>query len=410
MVFASQLGAVVSAILLAGCSSHPTAPMTPHATSSPPTIAPSPTLTPSASPSPSLPRAGLTAASLHPESVTFISPDVGWTLGLALCGDTPCLRLAKTVDAGKSWSWLTSGGLSALSTTSQWQLRFADSQDGWISGSLLLATHDGGRSWTRITFVGFGGTNSSVGALEAADGRVYAEIAEGTEPNTNGPVVLFQSPVNADSWHPVTGVATGPAGFPGEISLAQGVFWLTLHPAIATAQGNQAGSTLYRSLNGVTWHSEPEPCPSTTVASVAAATAARVYMVCTGGGAAGSEGKSAYRSDNDGATFRRVADPPFGGDFEAVAASPASLSLAAASGATEIYASFNDGLTWTTTLGFGDGGLGLSDLGFTTATQGVVIHGQPANPESLQLLMTSGWRPAMGAGRRQPGLIGAAPT
>jgi photosystem II stability/assembly factor-like uncharacterized protein len=217
---------------------------------------------------------------------------------------------------------------------------------------------------------------------------VYAEIAEGTEPNTYGPVVLFESPVNVDSWHPVTGVTTGPAGFPGEISLAQGVFWATLHPAIVTAQGNEALSTLYRSLDGVTWHREPEPCPSTTVASVAAATSARVYVVCTDGFAAGSESKSAYRSDNDGASFRRVADPPFSGDFEAAAASPAGIALAAASGGTEIYASFTGGLTWTTTLGFGDGGLGLSDLGFTTATRGVVIHGQPAYPESLQLLMT----------------------
>jgi photosystem II stability/assembly factor-like uncharacterized protein len=330
----------------------------------------------------------LEAASVRPESVTFTSPDVGWTLGLSLCGDTPCLRLAKTVDAGKSWSWLTSGGLSALSTTSQWQLRFADGRDGWISGPLLFATHDGGRSWTRLRFAGFEGSNSSVGALEAGDGRVYAEIAEGSDPNTYGPVVLFESPVSVDSWHPVTGVTTGPAGFPGEVSLAQGVFWVTLHPAIVTAQGNQALSTLYRSLDGVTWHRELEPCPSATVASVAAATSARLYVVCAGGLAAGSESKSAYRSDNDGASFKRVADPPFSGDFEAVAASPASVSVAAASGGTEIYASFNDGLTWTTTLGFGDGGLGLSDLGFTTATQGVVIHGQPAYPGSLQLLMT----------------------
>jgi photosystem II stability/assembly factor-like uncharacterized protein len=385
---ASRLGIVVAAVLLAGCSTRPVAPTKAHATTSPSALTPAPTLTPSPSPSPSPPGADLTAASVRPESVTFISADVGWTLGLSLCGNTPCLRLAKTVDAGASWSWLPSGGLSVLSTASQWQLRFADSQDGWISGSLLLATHDGGRNWTRIKFAGLEGSNSSVGALEAADGRVYAEIAEGIEPNTNGPVVLFESPVNVDSWHPVTGVTTGPAGFPGEISVAQGVFWVALHPAIVTAQGSQALSALYRSLNGVTWHSEPEPCPPDTVASMAAATSARVFVVCAGGGAAGSQEKSAYVSNNSGASYVRVADPPFGGDFEAVAASPASVSVGAASGATEIYASFNDGLTWTTTLGFGDGGLGLSDLGFTTATQGVVIHGSPAYPDSLQLLMT----------------------
>lgn len=161
-----------------------------------------------------------------------------------------------------------------------------------------------------------------------------------------------------------------------------------LHPAIVTPQGNQALSALYRSRDGVTWHSEPQPCPSTTVASVAAATSMRVFVVCAGGGAAGSQAKSEYRSDNGGASYQRTADPPFSGDFEAVAASPTSISVAAASGATLVYSSFDNGRTWTTTLEFGDGGLGLSDLGFTTATQGVVIHGQIAYPQSLQLLMT----------------------
>ncbi len=165
-------------------------------------------------------------------------------------------------------------------------------------------------------------------------------------------------------------------------------FWATLHPAIVTAQGSTALSTLYRSLDGVTWHSEPQPCPSDSVASVAAATSARVVVVCAGGAAAGSQEKSAYVSNNDGASYQRVADPPFGGDFEAVAASPTDISVAASSGATGIDASFDGGRTWSTTLLIGDGGLGLSDLGFTTATQGVVIHGQTTYPASLQLLMT----------------------
>ena len=84
----------------------------------------------------------------------------------------------------------------------------------------------------------------------------------------------------------------------------------------------------------------------------------------------------------------RVGDPPFDGDFEAVAASPTNVSVAAASGGTVISASFDDGQTWAGTLTFGDGGVGLSDLGFTTATQGVVIYGEITYPKGLQLLMT----------------------
>jgi hypothetical protein len=84
----------------------------------------------------------------------------------------------------------------------------------------------------------------------------------------------------------------------------------------------------------------------------------------------------------------RVGNAPFAGDFEAVAASPATVAVTAASGGTFISASFDNGHTWVGTLAFGDGGVGLSDLGFTTATQGVVIYGQINYPPGLQLLMT----------------------
>jgi hypothetical protein len=384
-MLAFRLGGLVAIVLLAGCSG-PTAPRaTPSATASP---APSTTPAPSATPSSTPTTVALTAGSIHPESITFISPDVGWVLGISGCGVSSCLRLARTADAGRAWTWVTSTGLSALSAVTQWRVRFADSENGWISGPLLFATHDAGSTWTRVAFPGEGSSGASVDALETAGGRVYAEIAQGIEPNTDGPAVLFESPTNRDVWQPVSGVTTGTAGYAGEISVAQGVFWATLHPAVVTAEGNTESSTLYRSLDGVNWRTEPQPCQSGWVATVAAATSVRVFIVCSGGAAAGSQEKMAYVSNNDGASFQLVADPPLGGDFQAVAASPTGVSVAAASGATYIYASFDGGAAWTTAYGIGDGGLGLSDLGFTTATQGVVIHGQTNDPQSLQLLMT----------------------
>ena len=296
-------------VLLAGCSTPIVHRATPPATASPaPSITPAPCATPSSTPT----TVALTAGSVHPESITFISPDVGWVLGISGCGDSSCLRLARTADAGRAWTWVTSTGLSALSTVTQWRVRFADSENGWISGPLLFATHDAGSTWTRVAFPGEGSSGASVDALETAGGRVYAEIAEGTEPNTDGPVVLFESPTNRDSWQPVSGVTTGTAGYAGEISVAQGVFWATLHSAVVTAEGNTQSSTLYRSLNGVTWRTEPQPCQSGWGATVAAATSARVFIVCSGGGAAGSQEKMAYVSHNDGASYQLVADPPLG--------------------------------------------------------------------------------------------------
>ena len=56
-----------------------------------------------------------------------------------------------------------------------------------------------------------------------------------------------------------------------------------------------------------------------------------------------------------------------------------------------LYRSTDGGATWTTAETYGDGGIGFNDLGFTTATQGVVIHGLPGPPADFasQLLMTT---------------------
>jgi len=328
-------------------------------------------------------------APFRPESITFVSADVGLVIGLSTCGDVQCLRLAKTPDGGHTWTWVTSGGLSALSLADRWQVRFADAQNGWISGPLLLATHNGGRNWTQIALPGLGSRTGAVGALEVADGRVFAEVAEGTDQDTYGPVVLFSTEVSKDSWAAAGNVATGSAGYPGEISVAQEAIWAMLHPGVVSPDhGVEVHSVMYHSTDGVTWHDSLLPCPPETVASVAAATSARVFIVCSGGVAAGSQTKTAYLSTDGGTSYKRVGDPPFGGDFDEVAASPLAFSVAAASGATYIYTSFNEGRDWTTTNLPQTGGLPLSDLRFTTSTQGVVIFGVPAYPQWLQLLMT----------------------
>jgi hypothetical protein len=43
---------------------------------------------------------------------------------------------------------------------------------------------------------------------------------------------------------------------------------------------------------------------------------------------------------------------------------------------------------WAAPLTQGDGGRGYNDVGFTTATQGVAIHGSPSAPDPAALFMT----------------------
>ncbi|HVC75407.1 MAG TPA: hypothetical protein VND96_02705 [Candidatus Micrarchaeaceae archaeon] len=351
----------------------------------PPPVAAVSTPTPAASPVPT-PTPPSKAVALHPESVTFISPEVGLVIGLSPCGSAQCLRLAKTVDAGLHWTWVTAN-LSGISPAEAWRLRFADAENGWISGPLLFATHDGGRTWTRIALPHLGSPGGSVSALEAADGYVFAEVDEDNALHTvPSPFVLFSSSVSSNSWTAVANVAHGSAGSSHEISIAQGIIWVL-----------QGSSRLYKSSDGVSWHSAPMPCPASDSfgTSFGAATSSRVFIVCGGSGYAGGQGKTAYVSSNGGASYQQVADPPMQGQIEEAAGSPTAFAIAALSGASWIYTSFNDGHSWATTtltetFGPSASDAPLSDLGFTTATQGVVIvDGQlPAYPQYFQLLMT----------------------
>lgn len=76
-----------------------------------------------------------------------------------------------------------------------------------------------------------------------------------------------------------------------------------------------------------------------------------------------------------GHSFRLLGRPPFAGDFAAVAANQRyTVLVAAASGASEIYASFDGGRHYKTVLELRNGGIGWRDLGFTTDDEGEVVQ------------------------------------
>ena len=74
--------------------------------------------------------------------------------------------------------------------------------------------------------------------------------------------------------------------------------------------------------------------------------------------------------------------------------SPVFVSSKVESGASWLYHSGDSAARWGTAYQAGDGGQGWNDLGFTSATDGVVVHGPAitdANSEGRpgQLLLTS---------------------
>jgi hypothetical protein len=105
--------------------------------------------------------------------------------------------------------------------------------------------------------------------------------------------------------------------------------------------------------------------------------------------------KQVYLSRDDGARWARAGTPNPDGDGGTIAATATGqVAIATESAASWLFSSGDAGSSWRIVHTADDGGAGWADLGFTTATGGVVVHG-PANSDGNstqrpgQLFLTS---------------------
>lgn len=346
---------------------------------------------------PALPPGGPVPAGFQPASVTFVSPTFGYVLGEpASCASTPCTSMVRTTDRGAHWigvpapratlvspSAATSAGPASVSV-----VRFADEYNGWAYGPGLWVTHDGARTWHQVDVGG------QVLALETAGGRVDAIVnsCQVSSRCPGGATRLLSSPVDRDLF---ALEASGSSG----LSSPSGGGSLTLHPPVGFAiLGQNSNSGMPRSTivatDGGKWDGFSDPCQAvadSSLSSFVAPDATSLLSLCTGPGAAGSTGKTVVLTQNGRSTA--LGNPPLGGDGGLIAANGMSTILVASrSGDDFLYRSTDSGRTWTT-MQFHDGGIGLTDLGFTTSSQAIVIQGQApvagGNNQPAQLLMTT---------------------
>jgi len=326
-----------------------------------------------------------------------VSATTGFVIGIdSSCPASTCVALARTTDGGTSWTAVpappagyVSHGVQPSSTVpSVSEVRFADELDGWMYGPSLFATHNGGTTWQRVNLSG------SVISLETSGGDVDAVVSPCTgEEECTGPLQLYQASATGGRFVPVlTGPSVNSSATTEEL--------LSLHaPAgFADMSGSDAlPATVYATedlAKASGWKAFPDPCvvvQGDLLVEFVAPDATSLYTLCSGTGAAGSEMKSVVKTT--GGNSRVAGTPPPAGDSEALAVSPSSGTLvaAAASGASWLYRSTDGGTSWTTAETYNDGGIGFNDLGFTTSTQGVVIHGYPGPPADFvsKLLMTT---------------------
>jgi hypothetical protein len=133
---------------------------------------------------------------------------------------------------------------------------------------------------------------------------------------------------------------------------------------------------------GISQSGGKHPCPASAPApSVAVTSATGLAILCTGEGYTGHTIKRVYVSDDDGAHWVLAGQPSPDGDAGTLAAaSPGQLAIATESAASWLFYSGTAGASWRIVNQQGDGGMGWADLGFTTATDGVVVYG-PADSD-----------------------------
>jgi len=285
----------------------------------------------------------------------------------------------RTLDGGAHWVGLPAPRAaltlvetaSSATTANVSRIRFADPSNGWAYGPGLWATHDGARSWHQVPIAG------RVISLEAAAGQADL-VASPCQPGTPCPgIALLQSPAGSDSFVPVARQSTA----------GRDIGALALHPpagfaalgATAASSGLGGPTTVQATADTHTWRPFPDPCRVTqqlSLSSVAAADARTLFTLCSGEGAAGSTAKQVVAT-TDGRSAVVGAPSRVGDGGQLAAATSSTLLLAASSAASWLERSTDGGRHWATVTQYNDGGAGFVDLGFTTASQGVVIHGKP---------------------------------
>jgi len=106
-------------------------------------------------------------ADFTPISVTAVNDKTYWALGTQRCGGVSCTAIVSTTDAGSHFTEIAAPHAATISidnsTRPVFNLRFADSSNGWAYGDALWTTADGGATWVDTSL-----RAGSVKDLEAA--------------------------------------------------------------------------------------------------------------------------------------------------------------------------------------------------------------------------------------------------
>ena len=336
---------------------------------------------------------GPVPGNFRPTSVTFVGPRTGWVIGQALtpghCATQFCTSVARTDDAGKTWTGVpapmtgAADGASGLS-----QIRFLDLTDGWAYGPQLFATHTGGRTWAQVDTGGL-----RVTALETVGDRVFAVWASCTG---DGPAygaactrfTLYSASATGGTWAPVgaptTGLTNGAAREAAELVLAGSRGYL-LAPGGALYSGPVDGSGPWTRVSSLVASCRVGPARGNgqpTGALLGAVNTSDLLLACVSASSGTSpsvstQQKYVYSSKNGGRSWAQMTTAPAAGVAFGLAASPTESVMLATDQGRDLLPAGE--MSWRTAdVRGGAPAGGFRYIGMTTDEQGIALPADPS--------------------------------
>lgn len=356
------LGLVAVVLAAVGCGPQLTSALKPRVTTTPivtPSSCPQavfgkPCFSPGPSPTPSsVPVIGVT-------EVAFSSAVHGWAVGSSCVDSTQTCRLLadNTSNAGATWSRpISLGQFPEYTPAGAWSpaslsIRFLGA-NLWVGGPGIYESHDGGLTWKHVF-------SSPVVALEPADTTAWA-IAGCTTAEPSTSCALFTSPIGSDVWtraaaQPAIGnVLYGGPGW-GAVLMERAPHGVAFVASASPQPGGPAWLAITRN-DGDTWRKAQLPC-TIGVVGLRSPDGTTVWLLCGGGGSAGSGPKAVYLSFDGGTSWEErasnVSNVPVGSISESGYAS----SLAVTDGGIGLISSLRAGIIRSV-----DGGRSWNDVG-----------------------------------------------
>jgi hypothetical protein len=348
-----------------------------------------------------LPTGNPVPPDFQPSSITAVSASTLFTIGQAgtpgQCATQYCTSVARTQDAGGSWTGLPAPLTGAPDgATGVGQIRFLDGINGWAFGPELWATHNGGKSWKRI-----GTHGQRVIDVETVGARAFA--VEATCTGTGAAFAaqctsftLYSTPALADDWAKVGTTTTGltPAGTGNSTGAAAlvltGARGYLLAPGGTLYAGPVDGSASWHAIGDIpcfTGQAQADGEPAGAL--LGAVTAEKLLLACTQTPSGTTQTKLIYASSNGGKSWQEMWVPPTTGIATSIAASPAYAVVLATSAGIEVLPS--QAASWRPAVLSGAGTGSTPASGFSFAGMTDDLHGMalPADPASGAVWFTT---------------------